>query len=89
MHERGQKMNEKLIEERPAGEYKSTVEIPKYLLNSGMYRIRVRLSAGSSHYDIVDDIFFNVHDFSGSLQFMGLERKNALLYTRLRWLNTK
>jgi lipopolysaccharide transport system ATP-binding protein len=77
--------NPELMGVRDPGVFGAVVEIPRRFLNSGAYRIRGRISAGSTHYDIVDDIVFDVRDLSGSLQFMGLDRKNALLYSRLKW----
>lgn len=70
---------------RPAGRYKARVRIPKQILNTGRYRIRVGISSRFSVYDVVENVTFEVVDNIGIVQFMGWDRKGALLGVQLPW----
>jgi lipopolysaccharide transport system ATP-binding protein len=70
---------------RAAGRYKSHVRIPKQILNTGRYRLRVGISSRFSVYDIVENVTFEVVDNVGIVQFMGWDRKGSLLGVQLPW----
>lgn len=77
--------NEDLLVERKRGSYETSVKIPAFMLNVGSYRFRVRMTAGVTHYDIVDDVCFDVSDQSGLVHHLGIERKNSTLFYQLQW----
>jgi lipopolysaccharide transport system ATP-binding protein len=70
---------------RPAGRYKARVKIPRQILNTGRYRLRVGISSRFSVYDIVENVTFEVVDNVGIVQFMGWDRKGSLLGVQLPW----
>lgn len=70
---------------REAGLYKSRVRIPKQILNTGRYRIRVGISSRFTIYDVVENVTFEVVDNVGIVQFMGWDRKGSLSGVQLPW----
>lgn len=70
---------------RPVGRYRARVRIPKQILNTGRYRIRAGISSRYSIYDVVENVTFEVVDNVGIVQFMGWDRKGALLGVQLPW----
>ena len=70
---------------REAGLYKARVRIPKQILNTGRYRIRVGISSRFTIYDVVENVAFEVVDNVGIVQFMGWDRKGSLLGVQLPW----
>lgn len=70
---------------RDAGRYKSRVRIPRQILNTGRYRIRVGISSRFTVYDVIENVTFEVVDNVGIVQFMGWDRKGSLLGVQLPW----
>lgn len=70
---------------RRAGYYESHVIIPRKILNTGSYRVRVGLTRSFQICDVVEDVSFSVFDAHGIVQALGYERKNSVLSMQLPW----
>ncbi|MBI5643498.1 MAG: ABC transporter ATP-binding protein [Deltaproteobacteria bacterium] len=70
---------------RKRGYYQSVVDIPRKILNTGTYRIRVGAVAFRNVLDVEDSTFFSVIDTVGIVQCIGFERKNSVLSMQLPW----
>lgn len=73
------------LERRERGRYRSTVSIPRGILNTGRYRLRAGISSRFTVYDVVENVVFEVVDNFGVVQFMGWDRKGSLLALQLPW----
>jgi len=73
------------LDARTPGYYTSRVEFPAGLLNTGLYQVRVGMSAHGKVFHVVEDIFFEVIDNVGIMIPLGQERKNAILALQLPW----
>lgn len=73
------------LERRKKGYYRSIVEIPAKVLNTGGYMIRTGAVALRDVIDIEEDIRFDVTDSVGIVQSIGYERKGSLLSMQLPW----
>jgi lipopolysaccharide transport system ATP-binding protein len=73
------------LESRKPGYYKSRVEIPQDLLNTGLYQVRVGMSANFKIFDVIEDVTFEITDSVGIMVPLGQERKSSLLAVRLPW----
>ena len=73
------------LDARDPGFYTSRVEFPPELLNTGLYRVRVGMSAHGKIFHVIEDIFFEVVDNVGIMIPLGQERKNAISALRLPW----
>lgn len=74
------------LELRRAGDYCAEVRVPAKLLNTGTYSLRLGISKGRHDiYDVVEGLMFRVVDSVGIIQFLGFERKGALLGVQLPW----
>jgi lipopolysaccharide transport system ATP-binding protein len=73
------------LDARRPGHYTSRVEFPPDLFNTGLYQVRVGMSAHGKVFHVVEDIFFEVVDNVGIMIPLGQERKNAVLALRLPW----
>jgi lipopolysaccharide transport system ATP-binding protein len=70
---------------RELGYYRTSVRIPRNILNTGGYRLRVGMSSRYTIHDVVENVVFNVVDHVGIVQFMGFDRKGSLLGLQLPW----
>jgi lipopolysaccharide transport system ATP-binding protein len=73
------------LDARDPGFYTSRVEFPPELFNTGLYQVRVGMSAHGKIFHVVEDVFFEVVDNVGIMIPLGQERKNAVLAMRLPW----
>jgi lipopolysaccharide transport system ATP-binding protein len=73
------------LETRAPGYYRSRLEIPAYLLNTGIYRVRVGMSTRFQTFDVIEDVSFEVQDNVGIVVPLGYERKGSLLGLQLPW----
>ncbi|MCC7303016.1 MAG: ABC transporter ATP-binding protein [Bacteroidia bacterium] len=78
-------LNPESLKLRIPGVYESTIKVPSMILNSGLYTIRVGLTAQRQIYSVVDDLLFDLKDSAGIFLKLGYERKNAILSTQLPW----
>lgn len=70
---------------RERGHYRSSVRIPRNILNTGRYRLRLGISSRYTIHDVVENVVFEVVDHIGIVQFMGFDRKGSLLGLQLPW----
>ncbi len=70
---------------RQTGTYIASVKIPKQLLNTGRYRIRVGISSRFTIYDVVENVAFEIVDNVGIMQLFGRQRKNSVSGLQLPW----
>ncbi|HJT44552.1 MAG TPA: ABC transporter ATP-binding protein [Rhizomicrobium sp.] len=73
------------LDARNPGYYTSRVEFPPDLFNTGLYQVRVGMSAHGKIFHVIEDIFFEVIDNIGIMIPLGQERKNSVLALRLPW----
>jgi lipopolysaccharide transport system ATP-binding protein len=78
------------LDERPAGDYVAEVRIPGGLLNTGLYSLRIGISAGRQEvHDVVEGLAFRIVDSVGIVVSLGFERKGSLLALQLPWIVQK
>lgn len=73
------------LETRPAGTYRSIVQFPKCVLNTGSYYLRVGISSRFSIYSVVENLRFEVSDNVGVIQMLGQSRKPSISALQLPW----
>lgn len=73
------------LEGRAPGYYRSRIEFPAGLLNTGLYQVRVGMSTRFQIFDVIEDISFEVQDSVGIVAHLGYERKGSLLSLQIPW----
>jgi lipopolysaccharide transport system ATP-binding protein len=73
------------LEARQPGYYTSRIEFPAELLNTGLYQIRVGMSANFNIFHVIEDVFFEIVDSVGIMIPLGQERKPSVTALRLPW----
>ncbi len=73
------------LEVRAPGYYRSRIEFPAGLLNTGIYQVRIGMSTRFRIMDVIEDISFEVQDSVGITIPLGYERKNSLFAMQIPW----